>query len=95
MKKQIPTDEPLSYHKILSLDVDAFLWISVELERIWETLIIAANNPDYEAIQRIAAEMYCIVDESKQFAVQSMHDLEMLEKEAGGNEQDPINSGDG
>lgn len=95
MKKQLLTDEPLTYRSALSMDVDAFIWISTELARIWEALIIAANDPDFEAIHRIAADMYCVVDESKEFAVQSQQDLETLEKEAGNNEQDPVNTGDG
>ena len=93
--KQFSTDEPLSYRSALSMDVDAFIWISTELARIWQALIIEANDPDLERLQRIAADMYCVVDEAKEFAVQSLQDLETLEKEAGNYEQDPINAGDG
>lgn len=93
--KQLPTDEPLTYRSALSMDVDAFIWISTELARIWQALIIEANDPDSERLQRIAADMYSVVDEAKEFVVQSQQDLETLEKEASNHEQDPINSGDG
>jgi hypothetical protein len=88
-------DEPLSYHKILSLSVDAFLWISVELDRICKALFAKSEDPDSITIRNIADELSLIVDESKAFATQSQEDLATLEEEAGNNEQDHINSQDG
>ena len=88
-------DEPLSYHKILSLSVDAFLWISVELDRICKALFAKSEDPDSTSINNIADELVYIVDKSKAFSTQYQDILVTLEKEAGSNEQDPINAGDG
>ena len=88
-------DDQITFHSALSSDIDAFLWISIELERIWEELVISANDPDPESINLLAAEMYYVIEESKEFAIQCQEDLVKLEKEADSNEKDTVNTGDG
>lgn len=88
-----------AYHVALTLDIDAFLWIHSELERIWKALIIfVSKDPDnayYWQMQNLLAELDFIVGESGEFASQSQNDLKEIEKEAGKDEQDTVNSGDG
>lgn len=84
-----------AYHVALSLDIDAFLWINAELERIWKALITCADNPDYWKTQNVLAELYYVVSEAKEFATDTQNDMCQIEKEAREDEQDTINSGDG
>lgn len=86
----------LTFNKALSMDIDAFLWTARELEHIWEDLIYCANDPKFETVSRIAAELWDIINEVKAFAQDTQDDIKTLdEKEAGNNEQDPVNAGDG
>ena len=81
-----------AYHVALTMDVDAFLWINAELERIWKALVIVSNSPDYWTFQRLLSELSNIVTESKEFASQAQNDLVQIEKEAVNNEKDPVDS---
>lgn len=94
-EQHLEAEDQLTYHNALRMDVDAFLWIHAELDRVCTALFVNADDPDPNTIKNLAADLYCVVDESKAFADQTQEDLETLEKEAGNYEQDLINSGDG
>jgi len=93
--ERAPEDKMAAYHVALSMDIDAFLWITNELNRIWEALVLCANDPEYFKIHHIAAELSYIADESKNFAADTQNDLVEIEREAKDCEQDTLNSGNG
>lgn len=84
--------EAMTFNRALSLDVDAFLWIAAELERIWKDLVVCADDPNFCAIHRIAADLFCVIDEAKAFAQDTREDLKTLEEEAVESEQNTVDS---
>jgi hypothetical protein len=93
--ERAPEDKMAAYHVALSMDIDAFLWITNELKRIWEELVLCANNPDFFRIHQIAADLSYVVDESNFFATDAQNDLVEIEKEEADCEQDTFDSGNG
>ncbi len=77
----------------LSSDIDAFLWIAGELDRIWSVLIVNQDDPSEDVLAQLANDVFYVADESRDFAKQCQEDIETLEKkEAGEHEQDPVNT---
>lgn len=82
----------LTWPDALRQDADAFLRIAQSLGEIWADLVICANDPDYYRIHLIAADLYCVLDDAKDFAAQTQEDIQILErKETKKNEPDPVN----
>ena len=85
-------EEKLTFPNLVREDIDAFRRIAEELDRIWGQLMMCANAPDYATIHRIATDIYFVKNESREFAEEAQEDLETLEKEAGKDEQNTVDS---